>query len=332
MMKFTKKLSVVASLVTLCAGHSHASGNIYDNKDDSHNNKQVVVAANAATQEKPSPIGNPIVKKIVGAFRAIVPTNAKRGDPAKVLYKDIMRLILIEASKHTDPVHLASVNKAWREIMQKSKPFTALNLSTNTPFMKDCMDLHWNTRFSNGTLGFTPDDGGAVIDLKFSDLADPLNGSCDLSGSNLEQDYRITTSVEEFFEDGGQNANKLVVLVCPYSTVEKAVKSTKSHPFAEILKGWDKSNQPFSFFCRNGNRVSPYVFAWKTLPSYGGRLIDPTDWMYVMCDLAPGIGRYFNSELYYERAMNDRSGFHVYFDQPKLGIVDRFKRFVKRTQ
>jgi hypothetical protein len=72
---------------------------------------------------------------------------------------DIMKVIFIDASKGTNPRHLASVcNHCYSVMRENNLPKVAAELhypatnilgSTMNPFMQKCMNIYWENQFGN---------------------------------------------------------------------------------------------------------------------------------------------------------------------------------------
>lgn len=228
MITLSKKLALAVSLLALSSWQFVAFGSEPNHAADQRNKPQVVV----------------IPMELEAPKRDMVTMHQTP--------KEIWKKILTIASTDNHPADLQKVCVLWRNILRENAdPVPVLNYYNLNSFMIDCMDLYWDGMFRKGILRYTPKDGGDIIDLKFSDLADPLCGTFDLSGcGNKSQSIRITTSVEDFFKVGGENQGRLVVLICPYQSVKQAVNSTPDHPFTVVLASWDKSKAPVGMFWR----------------------------------------------------------------------------------
>ena len=180
--------------------------------------------------------------------------------------RDIWKNIFEMASAEINPADLQKVCACWRNIVRENRKIErdnkglvkVLTYEILNPFLKGCADI-WQynealRRFKNGRVCYTPKGVGHVIEMKFSDLSNPFCGTFDLSKcGHMSKRIRITTNVEEFFKDGGEYGDRLVVLACPFHVVEQAIQLNLDHPFSKILASWDKSKAPIGMFWRWGN-------------------------------------------------------------------------------
>ncbi len=241
MFKFTKKIAIAASLVALYSG-DHAFG------------------SNGNNIMEPGTI-------------MLANTAAYNNDLVNAIPNDIWKNILAKASEETHPDHFAPVCQKLNAVMHDTRgiPQDPNNPGANN-FKQQCVKIYEENenlrRFKNGILRYTPVAGGAVVELKFSDLVNPFCGTFDLSKcGNRSQSLRITTSMEEFFKVRGENEDRLVFLTCPFHVVEQAIHSNPDHPFAKILSNWDKSKAPIGMFWRMGNFADPFSFDYLVTES-----------------------------------------------------------------
>ncbi|MBP6986177.1 MAG: hypothetical protein KBB83_06280 [Alphaproteobacteria bacterium] len=241
MFKFTKKIAIAASFVVL-----------YSGEDVFGSDLELDPADNELSRAR-------FVKASENGKNAI--------DAMNELPTDVWKQILAEASIETDPVDIAVSCRKFNAVMRDTSglPQDPNNPGVNNFIKQVCKKIYKDNegprRFKNGVLRYTPEDGGAVVELKFSDLANPFCGTFDLSKcGNRSQHVRITTSVEEFFKVRGENEDKMVFLTCPFHVIEQAIQSNPDHPFSKVLSNWDKSKAPIGMFWRMGNWVDTILF------------------------------------------------------------------------
>lgn len=163
---------------------------------------------------------------------------------------DIMKDIVTEATKDTNPRHLASVCKHWYSVMREDNipQMSELHYSTMNPFMQEYMRTYWENLYYNGTLRYTPTDGSAAVTLKFSDFKD---GTFDLSACGYTGKYLvITTSMDHFFKVGKENEDKTVVAIMLRHRIQQEIKDSPEHPFSLLMAGWDPDKAPVGMFWR----------------------------------------------------------------------------------
>jgi hypothetical protein len=106
--------------------------------------------------------------------------------------------------------------------------------------------------FLNGTLIYRPipasDEG--MIELRISDLINPLEGTFDLSGcGDTDQYLSISTGYRKGMKP--ENANKLEIWIAPRFMINKHIDSSARH-FQPIMDNWEEDTAPFGLFWSEG--------------------------------------------------------------------------------
>lgn len=221
MFNFTKKLAIVTSLVTIYSGQFVAFGSNTDDDEVDMRARQVAVA-----------------------------DDVTRDVPA--LPRDVIKLILEEASKITNPIPFAGVNREWRAIM--------LEESAGVSFMKKCAGY----RFFHGKLIYQgPTDG---FTMPLSDLANPLKMDIDYYG--MIRRVGFTADVKTFFAIDKLKDSRVMVLICPYQLAAKAAASPE-HPLASVMKDWNVTVAPVGVFFRLSSVTDLSIFDSMTSNGLG---------------------------------------------------------------
>lgn len=104
-------------------------------------------------------------------------------------------------------------------------------------------------RFLKGRLIYRPNGDGndsGRIDLPFAGLANPLEGTFDLSGCGDAGNYlSISTGYRKGKRE--ENANKVEIWLAPRFLIERNLAATAGH-FQEIMGGWDGAAAPVGIF------------------------------------------------------------------------------------
>ncbi len=283
MIKFTKKLAIVASLVTLYSVQFACYGSNNNNLhlDQTDHNARGLISMSTVTQEPRFGL------------------SANMGGAPK----PVVQIIIEYASEESFPLDLMLVCKSWRNAMLelntaqpdqragKQNFFGSLfkkigvrlshmnNIPTaqpslkadlSNPFMQKCINKWSEARFKNGILLFNYCDSHTKLDkdsnskpitdtvciMNVSDcLYDQKNAKRAFNLSQCEnagEDLRITLSVDEFFEVDGENENRLVILFATYQMVAQTLQ-TSGKPFASIIKEWNPIKGPVAMFSRMGS-------------------------------------------------------------------------------
>lgn len=103
-------------------------------------------------------------------------------------------------------------------------------------------------RFLKGVLVYRPKEGSdeGKIELRIADLANPLEGTFDLSKcGDAGQHLSIATGYRKGKKS--ENANKVEVWLSPRFLIEKNIEGSASH-FKDIIKEWNSTRTPVGTF------------------------------------------------------------------------------------
>ena len=181
------------------------------------------------------------------------------------MHQDVMGVIFKEASKENNPRHLTSVCKFWYNIIRENQDSQGkeLHYSEMNSFMKELMQIFWESRFYNGILRHTPRDGSEGVTLKFSLLN--KDGTFDLSDcGDACQHLVITSNVDRFFKIEEENKDMTVILITLYSWVEQEINALPIHSFAALMADWNADKAPVGMFWRWGNCEDLTYFDYLT--------------------------------------------------------------------
>jgi hypothetical protein len=138
--------------------------------------------------------------------------------------------------------NLAVVSKTWHVIIEDE-------MKVNMPSWKAWYGVtpeneHIYQQFLKGTVVYRPDpksDEG-MIELKISDLVNPLEGPFDLSGCGDTGKYlSISTGYRK--EMKLENKDKLEIWLSPRFMIEKKIQSSASH-HQPIMDNWKEDTAP----------------------------------------------------------------------------------------
>ncbi|MBP6985898.1 MAG: hypothetical protein KBB83_04830 [Alphaproteobacteria bacterium] len=219
MFNFTKKLAIVTSLVTIYSGQFVAFGSSVNNDEVDMRARQVAVA-----------------------------DDVTRDVPA--LPRDVIKLILEEASKITNPHPFPLVNRGFNAIMiEKDRK--------EVSFMKKCVGTYHLFR---GELDYTdPMTPGGITKFPLSDLANPSKGKMDIDYYGMIRRVGFTTDVKTFFAIDKPKDSRVMVLICSYQLAEKAAASPE-HPLASVMKDWNITVAPVGVFFRLSSVTDLSIF------------------------------------------------------------------------
>lgn len=245
MFSISKKITLAITMMTFCIGHVSAS--------------------------------EPISSNEVGDKRVQQPAVARAGDSrfGDLLPRGPMELIMVKAAdRGTNPRHLASVCRWWHDVIRENNlPNGELKYSAMNPFMQKCMQRYWERRFYDGALLYRPTLGNdeGMITMDIANLRNPFCDTFDLSTcGDRSNSVVITTDMERFFEVGGKNQGRVVILIMLRGLAVQKVESTPNHPFASIMGGWDPDKAPLGIFWRWGGDANLTLVDYLTVRSFGG--------------------------------------------------------------
>ncbi len=167
----------------------------------------------------------------------------------------IQRAVEGQCLENKSPVHLALVCKRWGEIVKDL-------MTVNRPAWKAWHgiltpeDEKTYQTFLNGKLVYRPKDGSdeGMIELKISDLKNPLGSSFDLSSCGKTGQYlSIATGYRQGKKD--ENASKVEVWFTPRFLADiKLTSMAENHHLRAIIKGgnWDAARAPIGIFWTYG--------------------------------------------------------------------------------
>lgn len=250
---FIKNIAFVACVMGFSSGQFYAFGSDYELGSHSSDNK--IVTANLVAET--APVSN-----------ALPATRLGNQDPAL-----LRSLFALAVARGVDPSNLRLVCKDWKMIIdeQISKDENGL---INYNFVRYfALPPIWKMIVKSSYGGIGRDDyekflGGRLIyretpeiedmELPVSYLGNPFKGTFDLTKcGGVWKHLVITTDIERFFKVGGDNENKIVVLITLRNLVRYKIKSTAAI-FEEILFDWDIYNweapqSPIGIFWKLGN-------------------------------------------------------------------------------
>lgn len=124
-------------------------------------------------------------------------------------------------------------------------------------------------RFLKGVLIYRPQEGSDMgkIEMPIADLANPLEGTFDLSKCGDTGNYlSISTGYRK--EKKAENVNKVEVWLTPRFLIEKEIQGSASH-FTGIIATWDTHKAPFGVFFTWGgwDDLSYYHYATQRAPT-----------------------------------------------------------------
>ncbi|MBL8677462.1 MAG: hypothetical protein JNJ47_08645, partial [Alphaproteobacteria bacterium] len=164
-------------------------------------------------------------------------------------------------------------------------------------------------RFLKGVLVYRPQEGSNVgkIEMPIADLANPLEGTFDLSRCGDTGKY---LSIATGYRKGKkvENASKVEVWLAPRFLIERELQGPASH-FAGIMGTWGTRTEPFGVFFTGG---------WNPLNYYDFAPLPRVNWHdanlhSVWSSLAPWAG---------PCPTNDCKKFYVHFVAPEV-IIER---------
>ncbi len=237
---FSNKLTLAITMMSFCIGHVIASVPRSHDARDKRAHQLAVVSAEAKDPR----------------FGGLLP-------------RDVMKLIMEKAASNgTNPRHLASVCRWWHDVMRENNlPKGELKYSAMNQFMQECMLRYWERRFYDGAILFRPTPGNdqGMITLDIASLKNPFCDTFDLSTCGDRSTFVVlTTDIKRFFEYGGKNQGRVVILFMLHGLAEQQVKSTSYHPFERIMDGWDPDKAPVGIVLRLGNHANSNWFDYVT--------------------------------------------------------------------
>jgi hypothetical protein len=164
------------------------------------------------------------------------------------------------STEKTKITHVDDVCKEWQ-------PFIEDELKVGAPIWKARYGVtpeneHIYQQFLNGVLIYRPnpqsDEG--MVELKISDLPNPLEGTFDLSGCGDTGKYlSISTGYRK--ETISENSDKLEIQLAPRLMIEKNLGSSAGH-FLPIMDNWNEETAPIGIFWSwgGGSNLSRYDF------------------------------------------------------------------------
>lgn len=247
MFSISKKLTLAITMMAFCIGQVCASGPRSSNEVEDEQVQQPAVASAEAKDPR---------------FGGLLP----RGP---------MELIMVKAAdKGTNPRHLAFVCCWWHDVLRENNlPQGELKYSAMNPFMQKCMQRYWERRFYDGALLYRPTPGNdeGMITMDIASLRDPFCDTFDLSTCKDRSNFVvITTDMKRFFEVGGKNQGRVVILFILHGLAAQKVKSTPNHPFASTMDGWNPDKAPVGIFWRWGNDANLTWCDYLTVRSLDG--------------------------------------------------------------
>lgn len=193
--------------------------------------------------------------------QSVMSFSNQQPQPTDVFPKEILKVMLADASSGTHPIDLQLVCTSWRNVIRENKPLeNDIKFAGLNPFMKTCMNVCWSEKYNNAVLRYTDlRDAANVIDQKFRDVP---NGTFDISkcGGTCNL-LRMTQSADEFLQVGGDNKDKIIILFAERQMIER-LTGVSAEPFVKILEGWDPS-YPFGIFWRWDN-ANEYIIDYLT--------------------------------------------------------------------
>lgn len=109
--------------------------------------------------------------------------------------------------------------------------------------------LYAYQKFLDGKLIYRPipesDEG--MIEMKISDLANPLAGTFDLSKCGEEACKYLSISTGYRKEIEPENADKMEIWIAPWCLIKKRLSTTAGH-FQDIMDNWNEETAPVGIF------------------------------------------------------------------------------------
>lgn len=136
---------------------------------------------------------------------------------------------------------------------------------------KDIQSVIWGIFYEltknpilEGSLIYTKQFDRQQFTFKIKDLV--KEETLDFSGPDFEgisKSLVITTDPTRFFLTKGENTDKVVTLIAPWSLIKEKIGSTTAS-FLPIMDSWDANIAPIGIFWRSGNWEKPQWYDYLT--------------------------------------------------------------------
>lgn len=237
-----KKIVLTTSIMILCSGSFDAFGSTSSEEDsNSAPRKALVPAGYSQTDDVSQETGKALVS---------VNTQVPNETLINFFSPELLRLIFVSASEHTNPCYLMAVRKGWLD-----------SICQPNNFLQTCRTIFKiNNPLYDTLIDYEPDhDKTRYVDKQYR----TKQNWCPLDETRVISDIVLTPHMNRFFKVKEENAHKIVCFFSSSPRMEQPAKEMPNEPFKALLEDLNEKKEHAVLCWRRGNDTDITNFRFK---------------------------------------------------------------------